>query len=253
MSTIWLYTILSVIIVSLISLIGIFVFSIKTKKLTGLILTLVAFSAGALLGDTFIHLLPEMIESGWTIITSLMIILGILIFFILEKFIRWQHCHDINCSEHHPRHLATMNFVGDGLHNLIDGMVIAGSFLVSIPLGIATTLAVIAHEIPQEIGDFAVLTHAGLNLKKALLLNFLSALLAIVGAIIVLFLSSLYPTLAPTLTRILIPLAAGGFIYIAASDLIPELHKETKPTKSLLHLLALLAGIIIMILLLKLG
>lgn len=253
MPTIWLYTILSVTVVSLISLIGVVILSVRTQKLSGIILTLVAFSAGALLGDTFIHLLPEMVKYGWTMTTSLMVIVGILIFFILEKYIRWQHCHDISCSEHHPRHLATMNFVGDGLHNLIDGMIIAASFLVSIPLGIATTLAVVAHEIPQEIGDFGVLIHAGLKIKKALLLNFLSALFAIIGAIIVLLLSSSFPALSLTLTRILIPLAAGGFIYIAASDLIPELHKETKPGKSFLHILALLVGIIIMILLLKLG
>lgn len=248
MTQIWIYTIIAVAIVSLLSLTGVFVLALKQQKLTNLVLILVAFSAGALLGDTFLHLVPEIAESGWSITASLMLIVGVLLFFILEKFIRWQHCHDIECQEHHPRHLAMMNFVGDGLHNLIDGMIIAGSFLVSIPLGIATTIAVVAHEIPQEIGDFGVLIHAGLKIKKALLLNFLSAIFAILGAVIILILHSQ----SQTLTQFLIPLTAGGFIYIAASDLIPELHKETKPSKSFLHLLSLLAGIGVMILLLNL-
>lgn len=252
MSIIWFYTIISVVIISLISLIGVFVLALKGKILSNLVLILVAFSAGALLGDTFLHLFPEMAASGWNINTSLMLMVGILLFFVLEKFIRWQHCHDIDCPEHHPRHLAIMNFIGDGLHNLIDGMIIAGSYLVSIPLGIATTIAVVAHEIPQEIGDFGVLIHAGLKASRALLLNFLSAIFAIAGALIVLIISSQSSTLTLTFTQFLIPLTAGGFIYIAASDLIPELHKETKPAKSLLQLLALLAGIGVMILLLKL-
>ncbi len=170
----------------------------------------------------FIHLLPESFEKlGINLTTSLYAILGILIFFVLEKFIRWRHCHTATSEDHlHP--VVTLNLIGNGVHNLIDGMVIGASFLVSVPLGIATTLAVILHEIPQEMGDFGVLVHGGLPVKKALLFNFFSALSAILGAVISLFVGQ-YST---TYTLALLPITAGGFLYIAGSDLIPELHQS---------------------------
>src|SRR3989338_2532566 len=180
----WIYSLVSVLIISLISFIGIFTFFIKEKTLKQALLILISFSTGALLGDTFIHLLPEVVsEYGFSIIVSLYILCGMLLFFILEKFLHWRHCH-IPTSKQHPHPLAMINLVGDGLHNFIDGMVIAGSYLVSVPLGIATTLAVLFHEIPQEMGDFGVLLHAGLSKKKALFFNFLSAMAAFLGAIL---------------------------------------------------------------------
>lgn len=243
-----LYTILSVILVSLISLVGVITLSIKTKRLNKFLIYLISFSAGALLGDTFLHLLPELIEkNNFTIQTSLYIILGIGIFFILEKFIHWQHCHAHMSEENHIHPFAYINLVGDGLHNFIDGIIIATSYIISIPIGIATTIAVILHEIPQEIGDFGILLHSGFKKTKALLLNFASALFAILGAVIALFSFNIIKNIE----LILLPISAGGFIYIAGSDLIPELHKHSESaTRSLLQLISIILGVLIMVLLL---
>jgi zinc and cadmium transporter len=243
MLKIWLYSLISVFIVSLISFIGILTFSLNEDKLKKVLIFLVSFSAGALFGGAFIHLLPEIVEEteGFELSISLNLLLGILIFFILEKFICWRHCH-IPTSDEHPHTLGFMNLIGDGFHNLIDGMIIGGSYLVNTQLGITTTLAVILHEIPQEIGDFGILLYAGFSKKKALIFNFLSALTAFIGVIMAIFLSSLIENFS----HFIIPLTAGGFIYIAGSDLIPELHKETKPLKSFIQLISLGLGILLM-------
>jgi len=245
MNTVWLYTLASVFIVSLISFVGILTLSIKANKLRSMLIYFLSFSAGALLGDAFIHLLPESTESGFSLKISLSVLLGVLIFFILEKIIHWQHCH-MPVSEEHAHPFAYTNLIGDGLHNFIDGIIIGASFLVDVKVGIATSLAVILHEIPQEIGDFGVLLHAGFSKSKALLLNFATALFAIIGAIIALLIGGS----STELLSILIPFAAGGFIYIAGSDLIPELHKETGTMKSFIQLLAFVLGIAVMVLLL---
>jgi zinc and cadmium transporter len=241
---IWLYSILSVLLVSLISFVGILTLSLKAKNLKTILIYLISFSAGALLGDAFIHLIPEAAEkSGFTLNLSAYILAGIAIFFILEKVINWQHCHRHVLEEGHIHPFAYTNLVGDGLHNFLDGIIIAASFLISIPAGIATTLAVILHEIPQEIGDFGVLLHAGFTKSKALLLNFASALVAILGAVI----TFVFANQIENIELILVPIAAGGFIYIASSDLIPELHKDSdKLSKSLLQLIAFLLGIAVM-------
>lgn len=241
---IWLYTILSVFLVSLISLIGVITLSFKTKRLQTFLIYLISLSAGTLLGDAFIHLLPEVTESSdFTLSISLTILLGIIIFFILEKIIHWQHCHGNVLEKSHVHPFAYTNLVGDALHNFIDGIIIAASYIISPPVGIATTLAVILHEIPQEIGDFAVLLHGGFSKSKALAVNFLSACFAILGAVITLWFSGLIENLE----TILVPLAIGGFIYIASADLIPELHKHSnKLSKSFLQLLAFLVGIALM-------
>ncbi|MFH1505745.1 MAG: ZIP family metal transporter [archaeon] len=241
----WLYAIISVIIVSLVSLIGLATISVKMENLRKVLLFLVSFSAGALLGGAFIHLLPEIAEEagfGWT--AGLYVLVGILVFFIIEKFVHWRHCHIPTCKTH-PHHLATMNLVGDALHNFIDGLVIAGAYVVNVTLGITTTVAVLLHEIPQEIGDFGVLLYAGYSRKKALLYNFMIALTAVMGAIIGLVLASQFANI----THFLIPFTAGGFIYIATADFIPELKKEVAPWKSALQLLGLVLGIGIMLLL----
>jgi zinc and cadmium transporter len=249
MPNIWSYSIISVLIVSLISLLGAVTLLFKIIRFKSVLYFFVSFAAGALLGDAFIHLLPEAVEEfGFTLQLSLFLLLGILIFFILEKFIHWNHCH-VPTSKEHPHTFATMNLIGDGLHNFMDGMIIAGSYLVSIPLGIATTIAVGLHEIPQEIGDFGVLLHGGFSKKKALLFNFLSALLAIIGAVIVLIIGAS----VKNFSLFLVPFTAGGFIYIASSDLIPELHKETKPSLSFMQLVAFILGIGVMVGLLLIG
>ncbi len=151
----WILPIISVILISLISLIGVFTLSLKQEGLKKLSLFLISFAVGALFGDSFIHLIPEAFEKiPNSLFVSILIILGIFIFFVLEKFLRWKHCHDLDCKEH-MRPVATMNLVGDMVHNLIDGALVAASFQIGIPLGMATTLAVVLHEIPQEIGDLA--------------------------------------------------------------------------------------------------
>ena len=239
---IWLYALISVLIVSLISLIGIFTFSIKAKKLKSFLIYMIAFSAGALFGDAFLHLLPELVEeNGFTITVSSFVLVGIGLFFIIEKIIHWQHCHMPISGEHvHP--FAIMNLIGDGVHNFIDGLIIGVSYIISIPVGIATTLAVALHEIPQEIGDLGVLLHGGFSKEKALAVNFLTALGAIIGAVIALFAHTYFENIG----LYLIPIAVGGFIYIAGSDLIPELHKEFTVKKAILQLIAFTAGILVM-------
>lgn len=249
MNNIWIYTLGSVITVSLISLVGIFTLSLSLERLKKIILVLVSFSVGGLFGDAFIHLIPESFEKlGGHIATPLLILSGILMFFILEKFISWRHCH-IPTSDDHPHPLVFINLVGDGLHNLLDGVIIGATYAVSIPIGLTTTLAVVLHEIPQEIGDFGILIHGGLSWKKALAFNFLSATTAIVGAIISLILGPQIKNYSASL----LPFTAGGFIYLAGSDLIPELQKEIKMTKSLVQLLSIISGIGIMALMAILG
>ncbi|MFC1691484.1 ZIP family metal transporter [Nanoarchaeota archaeon] len=245
MSEIWLYSILSVIVVSLVSLIGIFTLSIRLKKLKKIIFFFVSFSVGALLGGAFIHLLPEAVEeNGFGLATSFSILAGIIVFFVIEKFIHWRHCH-VPTSKSHPHPFALMNLVGDSLHNFIDGIIIAGSYLANVQVGIATTIAVLLHEIPQEIGDFSVLIHGGFSRKKALLMNFLTGLTAVLGAVIVLILGSIFDGIL----IYIVPFTAGGFVYIAGSDLIPELHKETCSTKSTGQFLGIILGIAVMFLL----
>lgn len=242
MPSIWIYTIASVLIVSLVSLLGIFTFSIKTAKLDRFLLYMVSFSTGTLFGDVFFHLLPEIVEeSGFGVDVSFYILSGIAFSFAIEKFVHWHHCHHSN-SKDHPHPFAIMNLVGDGVHNFLDGLIIGASFLVSVPVGIATTMAVFFHEIPQEIGDFAVLIHGGYSKKRAVILNFLISLLAILGAALALMLS----TEMESVTTFLVPFAAGNFLYIAGSDLIPELQKEVNLKKSTLQYLIFILGIMVM-------
>ena len=248
MPNVWIYTLLSVFIVSLVSFVGVLTLSINEDRLKKILLYLVSFSAGALFGDAFIHLLPEIIEeAGFGLNISIYVLLGIVLFFILEKIINWHHYHYPHTKEQvHP--LAITNLFGDAFHNLIDGLIIGASYLLSIPVGIATTIAVVLHEIPQEIGDFGVLIQGGFTKTKALFFNFLTAIAAIIGAIIALTLGSQ----VEGLTTFLIPFAAGGFIYIAGSDLIPELHKVVQLKKSLLQLMSFVLGILVMVALLAL-
>ncbi len=204
---------------------------------------LVALAAGTLLGDAFIHLIPEALSENSSIYTSLMILGGVLLFFSLEKFLRWHHCHketsNPNC--HHP--VGITSLIGDGLHNFLDGIIIAASFQISFELGMASTLAIILHEIPQEIGDFAILLHAGFPAQKAILLNFLVSLAAIFGVVVFFTTGNFLIEQSP----LLLGLAAGGFIYIGGSDLIPELHHETNFKKSLLQFFFLVLGGLIMV------
>ena len=236
------YSFASVFVISLVSLVGIFTLSLKEEKLKKAVLFLVSFAVGALFGDALIHLLPEAFEKIESkAVSSLLVLLGILIFFSLEKFVRWRHCHIVHHEDHtHP--MATVNIFGNIVHNLIDGMLIGASYLVSIPLGIATTVAILLHEIPQEMGNFAVLIHSGYKVKKAIAMNFLSALVAFLGVALALIVGRY----AANFTLFLIPITAGGFLYIAGSDLIPELKHETKIAASIGQLIAIILGISVM-------
>jgi zinc and cadmium transporter len=240
LSSVWFYSLVSVLVVSLVSFIGVLTLSVRSKRVHKVLLYLISLSAGTLLGDAFLHLLPELAEDGLTIAFSSYILLGIILFFILEKLIHWNHCHSNVLDEKHVHPFAYTNLVGDAFHNFLDGVIIAASYLISIPAGIATTTAVLLHEIPQEIGDFGVLLHGGFSRKKALALNFLSALFAIVGALLALYLTSYVQSIELVLSAI----AVGGFIYIASADLIPELHKHSqKISHSFWQLVAFLIGI----------
>ena len=242
---IWVYTLISVTIVSLISLIGAATLSLNPQNLKKIVLHMVSFAVGALFGDALIHLLPEAFETlGVNLRTSFLVIFGLLIFFVLEKFLRWQHCHVPTSREHvHP--VAVMNIVGDAAHNFMDGVIIASSFLAGIPVGITTTLAVILHEIPQEIGDFGILIHKGMSPSQALMLNFLSALTSLAGAVLTLWLGAT----TEHFVQYLIPVTAGGFLYIAGSDLIPELHhhgEDDKPAIAVGQFAMIVLGVLVM-------
>ena len=229
----------STFLVTLISLVGIFTLAIKKNLLQKILFCLIGFSAGALIGGAFLHILPEVLEKTKSGLTFHYVILGIVIFFLMERYFYWRHCHDGVCDIHAFSYL---NLIGDGLHNFIDGMMIAVSFTVSIKLGTVTTLAVIFHEIPQELGDFGVLIYGGFTTRKALFYNYISAFAAMVGAVAGYFISGV----AVGFSNFLLPLTAGGFIYIATSDLIPEIHKEKDLKRSTLAFIAFLFGIIFM-------
>lgn len=229
--------IVSVLVVSLVSFIGLLFVGLKEALLGRLLMALVGFASGSLIGVAFFDLIPEAVETGPAI--WLYIVVGIMFFFVMEKFLYWRHCHDENCQVHS---FAYVNLIGDGLHNFVDGALIAGSFLIATSLGFTTTLAVVFHEIPQELGDYGVLVYGGFARKKALTYNFLSATTAVLGALTTYALSSQ----VQSLPSLLVPFAAGGFVYIAATDLMPELHKRTQPKDSLVQLFTLLAGITLM-------
>lgn len=244
----------SVFVVSLVSLVGVAAFSLREDLLRRSLYLLVGLAAGALLGDAIIHLVPESLEAiGSERLFGLTVMSGVVAFFILEKYLRWHHAHHGVEEEHegHERfekqgaghephaHLAPMVLVADGVHNMVDGAVIAASFLVSPALGIATTIAVFLHEIPQEISDYALLIHSGLSRMRALFFNFLSGLTALLGAALVLLLNDSLESLGAYAAAF----TAGAFIYLAAADLVPELHKTTAGRRSVLEFLAFVIGI----------
>jgi zinc and cadmium transporter len=240
----WIYAIISVIIVSLVSLVGVFILSSRKSLLENNLLYLVSFATGAILGNVFLHLIPEIVQTnGFGLEISLYILAGLLTAFVIEKIVHWKHMHKAGESHVHP--ISYLILIGDGIHNFIDGMIIGAVYLTNIPIGIATTISIIFHEIPQEIGDFSILINSGMTRAKALFYNFVSALTALLGTAIVLVIGST----TPSLEGILIPFAVGNFIYIAAADLIPEMHKETELSKSAIQFLTFLAGIGIMLVL----
>lgn len=239
---VWIYSIWSIIIVSLISLIWVLTLTIKDEVLNNILIYMISLSAWALFWDAFIHLLPELIEENWfRIEISIGIIWWIILSFILEKIIHWRHCHHVTTKDH-PHPLAIMNLFWDALHNFIDWLVIWASFLINIKVWIATTIAVILHEIPQEIWDFWVLIHAWFSKKKALYMNFITSLTSILWLIIALLLSNY----VDNINNILIPITIWAFIYIAWSDLIPEMHRNTRTSYAFLQILTFIVWVCLM-------
>jgi zinc and cadmium transporter len=233
------YIIVTTFAIALIAFIGIFTLALKDKVLNKILLILVSLSAGALMGGAFLHLLPEAIENNVGMNAFVFVLIGFVLFFIIEKVLHWRHCHKGKCDVHTFHY---MNLIGDSIHNFIDGLIISASFIASIPLGITTTIAIAAHEIPQEIGDFGVLIYGGFKKKKAIVLNFAVALMIVLGGIVGYFISS---TVNQSVV-FLLPFAVGGFIYIAATDLVPEIKKEIDIKKSMATMLVFICGILIM-------
>ena len=227
--------------IALIAFVGIFTLSLKDKVLNKILLFLVSLSAGALMGGALLHLLPEAIEKTEDVEFDvfLIVLVGFLLFFLIEKVLHWRHCHKGKCDVHTFHY---MNLLGDSVHNFIDGLIMAASFSISTTLGFTTSLAIAAHEIPQEIGDFGVLVYGGFEKKKAIILNFCVALTIVLGGIVGYFISRNIEQA----TIFLLPFAAGGFLYIAATDLIPEIRKEENTKKSMATIVVFIFGILIM-------
>ena len=228
-------------IISLMALVGIFTLFLREKWLKKILLVLVALSSGALLGGAFLHLIPEAItELGVNLSIFLYLLLGFCLFFVLEQFLHWRHEHS---ETHSAKPFTYLILLSDSVHNFIDGLVIAASFVVSYPVGIAASLAVALHEIPQELGDFGALVYGGFDKKQALLFNYISAITAIAGGITGYFASSIMESSIVYL----LPFAAGNFIYIAAADLIPEIKHAATLRRSIIHFGVFLTGIAIML------
>jgi len=233
--TVLLWIIAATMVDGLVSMVGAVTLVLKKETLNKLLMVLVAFSTGTLLGGAFFHLMPEALEAMKPSVAFNYLLAGFILFFLIEKLLHWHHCHEEHCEVHAFTYLILF---GDGIHNFIDGLVIAASFLVSIPFGIVTTLLILGHELPQELGDFGVLLHGGFSARKALAFNFLSQMTAVAGGIAGFLISG-----AAGFTSLLLPFAAGGFVYIAASDLVPELHKEKRLGKSMFYFAFFLIGI----------
>jgi zinc and cadmium transporter len=244
---------LSVGFISIISLVGVFAISLKKRTLDRLLFILLSFSSGSILGTAYFDLLPESIHffgEEHLSITVLYVTFGFVGFFFIERFIYWFHGH-FHGPEHSPevderlsvKKFVYLNLIGDGIHNLIDGMIIGTSFLINTQTGVAATIAVFFHELPQEIGDFGVLVYGGFTRNKALFFNFLSALTAILGV----FLSNYLAMNIVNFFGYLLAFAAGGFIYLSASELIPEMQKEKDFWRSLIQFILFILGIIFII------
>lgn len=245
---------LATFLVSLLSFSGVCILLIAKKFLEKIILGLVALAGGGLLGGAFLHLIPESIQKTGLNETSLLmlflfVLCGFSLFLFIEQFLHWHHHHRLNactCEKQEFFSKKTVSYLvlfGDGVHNLIDGIIIAASFVISLDIGIVTTIAVALHEIPQEIGDFGVLVYNGYNRQKALLFNFLSGLIAVFGGVI----GYIFAQQAESAVLFLLPIAAGAFIYIAASDLVPEIKHTNHGLKITFHLGFFILGIALML------
>ena len=233
------WILLSGLLMSAIALVGSVTLVLSSETLQKITLPLVAFAAGSLIGGAFLHMIPEgLARGGGGQGFFLWVVAGFAVFFALEQLLHWRHCHRSVADTRRP--LTYLILVGDGLHNYIGGLAVAGTFLVDIRLGITTWLAAAAHEVPQELGDFAVLIHGGWDKRRALLFNVLSALTFLAGGLTAYFVSFHVDV------AFLVPFAAGNFIYIGASDLVPEVNRHEKLANNVIHFLAFCSGLALM-------
>ncbi|HEU4581290.1 MAG TPA: ZIP family metal transporter [Polyangiaceae bacterium] len=243
---VWLLSLASVVFVSAVSLVGLLMLPFERARAERLARLLVSLAVGSLLGDAFIHLLPEAFEQRrrTALATSLLVLAGMLLFFVVEKLVRHQRLSREEQGERLARpELLMVNVLGDAVHNFIDGVLLGASYLISPALGVSTTLAVFCHELPQEIGDFAVLLHSGLSVRKAVAVNVASAGTAVLGTLTSLIVGE---AVGRGLSDLLVPVTAGGFVYLAAADLIPELQKDGSLTGLVSQVVLMWLGIALM-------
>lgn len=225
--------------ISLLSFTGALTLTISKQKLHTVLIYFVSLSAGTLMSGAFLHLIPEALEELPYKDVSSMVIIAFILFFLIEKVLRWHHHHEFIDEKHTLGH---MNLIGDSVHNFLDGLIIAASFAADIRLGFITSAAVVLHEVPQEIGDFGVLLHSGYSTKKALIANLFVALVSVIGALAGFLLIDSISNITP----VIMALAAGGFIYISTSDLLPEIRSEAHSVKSWISFFVFVLGIVFM-------
>ena len=234
------WIVLGGLLMSAIAMIGSVTLILKPATLDRLLLPLVAFAAGSLIGGAFFHMIPAGLDAaGDALSVGIAVVTGFTVFFILEQLLHWHHCHRAQSECRQP--LTYLVLIGDGLHNFLGGMAIAGTFLIDIRLGITSWLAAAAHEVPQELGDFGVLVHGGWSKKRALIFNVLSGLTFLLGGLLAYGLSFQMDV------SWLIPFAAGNFLYIGASDLVPEVNKHKNFKANAVHLLAFVLGLALLL------
>ncbi|MBT8066210.1 MAG: ZIP family metal transporter [Gammaproteobacteria bacterium] len=225
---------------SAIAMVGSVTLVLKPATLDRLLLPLVAFAAGSLIGGAFFHMIPAaVIEIGDILNVGVLVVAGFTVFFLLEQLLHWHHCHRASSDCKQP--LTYLILIGDGLHNFLGGLAIAGTFLIDIRLGITSWLAAAAHEVPQELGDFGVLVHGGWSKRRALLFNVLSGLTFLLGGLVS------YALSFQMNISWVIPFAAGNFLYIGASDLVPEVNKHHDLRANAVHLLAFVLGLALLL------
>lgn len=235
------WIILGGLLMSAIAMVGSLTLALKPATLERLLLPLVALAAGSLIGGAFFHMIPAALDSGGrSLSVGIAVVAGFTVFFVLEQALHWHHCHRAQSECKQP--LTYLILLGDGLHNFLGGLAITATFLVDVRLGITSWLAAAAHEVPQELGDFGVLIHGGWSKNKALLLNFLSGLTFLVGGLFAYGLSFQIDV------SWLIPFAAGNFLYIGASDLVPEVKKHEDLKSNIVHFLAFVLGLAVLFL-----
>jgi len=228
------------VVMSAIAMVGSVTLVLKPATLDRLLLPLVAFAAGSLVGGAFFHMIPAaVVEIGDMLNVGILVVAGFTVFFLLEQLLHWHHCHRSSSDCKQP--LTYLILIGDGLHNFLGGLAIAGTFLIDIRLGITSWLAAAAHEVPQELGDFGVLVHGGWSRRRALIFNVLSGLTFLLGGLVTYALSFQMDV------SWLIPFAAGNFLYIGASDLVPEVNKHHDLKANAVHLLAFVLGLALLL------